>query len=84
MAPDELSLYTAEELIDELMGRSTFQGIVIRAEDSYKGGPWKGEQTYKASWTSNLGDARIEQVLEQVAQGVRRHNERNQDDEAGG
>ena len=54
----ELELYSSEQLIEELLNRSTFVGIVIRSEDEAKG--VSGHRYFRVDSSPNL---RQEQTL---------------------
>ncbi len=57
MRSDELELYSTQELIDELMRRTTFQGIVVHSAEEAKrragGRNGSSKSTSTATWTPN-------------------------------
>jgi hypothetical protein len=53
MTPTDLSLVPVKELIDELMRRTTFLGVVVHSVDDYKG-RWQGEKNFRLHFNSNL------------------------------
>jgi hypothetical protein len=73
---DEIALYTTRELIDELMRRKTFLGVVVHAEDELRTAEWRGDQTFKVRFNTNLDAARVGRLLDVVAE----HLELRQDD----
>lgn len=67
MNPAPIELCTTSELIDELMRRQTFLGVVIHSEKELKG-VWPGEGTFQIHFNSNLDVSQISQLLDAVAQ----------------
>ncbi len=64
---NNLELATTKELVDELLTRSTFQGIVIHATDAYKGGEWGNEKDFLIHMNDNLSNEERVRVLETFA-----------------
>jgi hypothetical protein len=62
-----LELYTTTELIEELMRRQTFLGVVVHSEQELKG-RWHGERTFKVHFNSNLEPGQASRLLDAVAQ----------------
>jgi len=54
MQPSDLAFFTSYELIEELMRRKTFLGVVIHAEEDCKGDTWAEEKMFKVHFNSNL------------------------------
>jgi len=54
MQPSPLDLYTSTELVQELVRRQTFLGVVVHSEDDLKNRDWKGERTFKVHFGQNL------------------------------
>lgn len=67
MQPSELELYSSRELINELMRRRTFLGVVIHSEQELKGGDWGDERVFKVHFNGNLDTLSAGQLLETVA-----------------
>jgi len=63
----ELSFYTTKELIDELMRRRTFLGIVVHAEEELRK-EWAGEKMFNVRFNQNLNAAAAGRLLERVAE----------------
>jgi hypothetical protein len=63
----ELSFFTTQELIAELMRRETFLGVVIHADDEHRGQPWTGARYFNVHFNSNLAQAEVGRLLETVA-----------------
>lgn len=51
---EELELYTTEQLINEIIRRKTFQGVIVHAEGDFKDRPWRGVKDFKVHWNDNL------------------------------
>jgi hypothetical protein len=62
-----IELYTTKELVDELMRRRTFLGVVIHSEKELKG-EWPGEGTFQVHFNSNLDAGQACRLLDGVAQ----------------
>jgi hypothetical protein len=67
MDPSPIELCTTRELVDELMRRKTFLGVVIHAEDEVRG-RWPGEGTFQVHFNANLDAAQASRLLDAVAQ----------------
>jgi hypothetical protein len=67
MEPSPLELYTTRELVDELVRRQSFLGVIVHAEQELKG-PWTGEKTFQVHFNSNLDAARASRLLDVVSE----------------
>ncbi len=74
MQPADLDLYTTRELVDELMRRKTFLGIVIHSETDCKDRDWKGNRVFKVRFNSNLAEQEAGRLLETIADYMDRQN----------
>ncbi len=66
MQPSALELSTIQELVEELMRRKTFLGVVVHSEQEQKG-PWRGERMFKVRFNDNLDAGETSRLLERVA-----------------
>ena len=66
MHSSELAFYTSNELISELMNRSTFFGCVVHSADDHKHDTWD-ERTFRVHFNRNLDSARASRLLDTVA-----------------
>lgn len=73
MNPAPIELYTTTELIDELMRRKTFLGVVIHSEEELRG-EWPGEGTFQVHFNSNLDPGQASCLLDAVAQYMALHH----------
>ncbi len=67
MNQDELALFTSQELIDELMRRKTFLGIVVHSEQEAKTDTWPEERLFKVRFNANLDTEQAGRLLAVVA-----------------
>ena len=67
MQPGELSFYTTQELIDELMRRKTFCGVIVHAVDEQKQDQWPEQRIFRVHYNENLDAASASRVLETVS-----------------
>ena len=74
MVASELDFFTTKELVDELMRRKTFLGVVVHSGDDMKSKEWSGETTFKVHFNSNLNTAQASHLLETVAQFLEQNN----------
>ena len=67
MQPSALDLCSTRELVDELMRRQTFLGVIVYGEQEHKG-EWHGERMFKVRFTENLTSAEAGRLLERIAE----------------
>lgn len=63
----ELELFSTRELIDELMRRRTFLGIVVHSDQELKEPSWNDERVFKVHFNGNLDSMEAGRLLESVA-----------------
>jgi hypothetical protein len=71
MQESELELYTTRELVDELMRRSTFLGVVVQAAEEMRGA-WDGEKIFQVHYNSNLEREEVYRLLDAVTEHMSR------------
>ncbi len=54
MHAGELELFATQDLIDELLRRTSFQGVIIHADGGAKTRHWDGERCFTVSHNTNL------------------------------
>lgn len=74
MKESELAFYTTQELIDELMRRKTFLGVVVRSESEFRNGQWGGERIFKVHFNENLDAPQVCRLLDTVADYMNRNS----------
>lgn len=68
MDPKDLSFFTTQQLISELMQRQTFMGVVVHSTDEAKGQAWRSERTFKVHFNENLDTQCASRLLDTVAE----------------
>jgi hypothetical protein len=68
MKPGELELFSTEELINELLRRTTFQGVIVHARDGAKSRHWEGERVFNVRLNGNLPAEEAGRLLDVVSQ----------------
>ena len=69
MDTQDLALHTTQELIEELMRRTTFLGVVVHAEGAHRTRGWhSGDRTFKVHFNGNLDTAQATRLLDTVAE----------------
>lgn len=54
MSADDLELVSTRELVEELMRRTTFMGIIVHAAEEVKSPRWDEERVFKVHFNQNL------------------------------
>jgi hypothetical protein len=73
MKPRDLELHETQDLIDELMHRTTFLGIIVHAKEEYRGA-WKtGERTFRVHHNENLSVEEAGKLLARVSEHLDGH-----------
>lgn len=67
MEASELSFFTTRQLIDELMRRQTFLGVVVHSEQEYRNQQWNGDRLFTVHFNDNLAPGEALRLLETVA-----------------
>jgi len=68
MNPDNLELFSTGELIDELLRRSTFQGVIVHSREEIKNRTWWGERIFSVRHNANLNVEETARLLGCVSQ----------------
>ena len=70
MSQDDLELVTTAELIDELLRRTTFQGVVVHAKEAARTAQWSGERVFSVRHSVNLDTDEAGRLLDVVSQRI--------------
>jgi hypothetical protein len=70
----ELAFCTTQELVSELVRRSTFLGVVVHSDEEWRGGTWGEERSFKVHFNSNLTTTEARRLLETIAEFIDRHH----------
>jgi hypothetical protein len=62
-----LEFYTSAELVNELMKRKTFMGIIIHSKEEFKERTWQGDKAFHVHVTANLDAGETSLILGAVA-----------------
>lgn len=73
MQEADLAFYTTQELIKELVRRSTFLGVIVHSEQEMRGKDWGQERMFKVHFNSNLSATEASRLLDVVAEHMDRH-----------
>jgi hypothetical protein len=68
MQPNDLELFSTKELINELLRRTTFQGVIIHSRDEAKNPDWKDERVFNVCLNANLDIESAGRLLGVVSQ----------------
>ena len=68
MNAGELELFATQDLINELLRRTTFQGVVIYAVEGAKRRHWDGERRFAVSHNANLRTEEAGRLLNVVSE----------------
>jgi len=68
MSQGDLELYDTQDLVDELLRRTTFQGVVVHAEGGVKDADWQGERVFHVRFNGNLGHDEAHRLLTAVSE----------------
>ena len=63
----DLAFCTTKELIDEVLSRHTFLGVIIQSADEHRGGKWQGVKQFKVHFNDNLSPSDVAQLLATVS-----------------
>jgi hypothetical protein len=67
MTPGDLELFSTQDLIDELLQRTTFQGVIVHSRDEAKGRDWSGERIFHVRLNANLVPEEAGRLLDVVS-----------------
>jgi hypothetical protein len=68
MNESELELFSTQDLISELLRRTTFQGVIVHAADGAKKRVWDGERIFSVRHNANLDTEEAGRLLDVVSQ----------------
>lgn len=74
MQSSELAFFTTHELIEELMRRQTFYGVVVHSADEHKRESREEERMFKVHFNQNLDSASASRLLDNVAEYMDLHH----------
>jgi hypothetical protein len=63
MSGEDLELVSTRELVEELMRRTTFMGIIVHAAEEAKHPRWEEERIFKVHFNRNLDAEQVGRLL---------------------
>jgi hypothetical protein len=70
MTTNELAFYSSTELVDELLRRQSFLGVIVHAVSETRGSDWKGNKDFQVRFNDNLDLDAVKRLLNVVAEGI--------------
>jgi hypothetical protein len=70
MNQSDLELYSSRELVDELVRRQSFLGVIIHAAEETRGKGWEGNKNFQVRFNENLDAESVSRLLNVVAEGI--------------
>ncbi len=67
MQGSELAFYSNQELIDELLRRTTFLGVVVHSTEEIRNQQWGAERVMRVQFNDNLDTEQAGRLLDVVA-----------------
>ena len=67
MQGSELDFYSNQELIDELLRRTTFLGVVVHSSEEMRNRQWGEERLMRVQFNENLTTEQAGRLLDVVA-----------------
>lgn len=72
MNTSDLELFSTAELIDELLRRTTFQGVIVHSLDEAKTRQWEGERTFRIRYNANFDAEEVGRLLDVLSRHIAR------------
>lgn len=63
----DLELFSTQELVEELIQRTTFQGVVVHCPEGGRRPEWTGQRCFQVHMNANLEPATAGRLLEVVS-----------------
>ena len=70
MTPSELELFSTQVLIDEIVRRTTFQGVIIHSTEEAKSRDWDGRKVFLVRLNENLEAEEAGRLLDVVSRHI--------------
>lgn len=67
MTADALELVSTQELINELVRRTTFLGVIVQSTSEFRGRWNDGERSFRVHYNNNLNDDEARRLLAVVS-----------------
>jgi hypothetical protein len=63
----DLAFFTTAELIEELLSRHTFLGVVVHSAEEHRVADWQGEKQFQVHFNDNLSPPEAARLLATVS-----------------
>jgi hypothetical protein len=73
MQDPDLAFYSTQELVDELLRRQSFLGVIVQAADDNRQDKWPDERMFKVQFNNSLSTDQAGRLLEVVAEYMNIH-----------
>ncbi|MBL8793857.1 MAG: hypothetical protein JNM56_08130 [Planctomycetia bacterium] len=70
MEPADLELFTTKQLVDELMRRKTFLGVIVHSEEEFKRDVWGPNRVFQVHFNENLTTETAGRLLDTIAESL--------------
>lgn len=70
MNPADLELFSTDDLVNEILRRATFQGVIVHSRDEAKRRDWSGERIFRVRHNANLDIEEVGRLLDVVGQHI--------------
>jgi hypothetical protein len=70
MNASELAFYSSRELVDELVSRQSFLGVIVHSVEETRGRCWTGNQEFQVRFNENLGAEGVRRLLNVIAEEI--------------
>jgi len=67
-----LELISTSELVEELLRRTTFQGVIVHSHEEAKSRDWIGERIFRVRHNTNLDTEEVGRLLDVVSRHIAR------------
>lgn len=68
MDASQLELCATQDLINEILRRTTFQGVIVHAIEGAKDRHWDGQRLFAVGHNANLATEEVARLLDAVSQ----------------
>jgi len=65
---EELALFSTKDLIDELLRRNTFLGVVVHSDQEQRTAGWQGDKVFNVRFNANLHQIEAQRLLGVVSE----------------
>jgi hypothetical protein len=65
-----LAFFSSRELVDELIRRQSFLGVIVHALEESRGKGWSGNKNFQVRFNENLDAEAVSRLLNIVAEGI--------------